>query len=419
MSDARKCAICALGMADKGRHAQAALAAVKIDGQARQMCTELVYGTLRTRPRIMRMLADVLPKARKLPHNMLIALQMAVYSLFFQEQEADYAIVNETVQFVKKQFGQKLANVANAALRGLLAQNICYLPADFAETAQFFAMPRQIADIWHSAYGETNAIALMRRSFQRPRAALRVNARHKLARPLLSALSANADACKIGEFGFAFAQGKTPDLLLNVEIAKLHAEGAISWQAAGSQLALQKLGIHTDWRHAPIWDACAGIGGKTLAMLENGLRVTLATDTSMRRLASLRPQCLRLSLPMPFIAAADLRKPPVKKWHGHILADAPCSGTGVLARRPDIKLRHIDFAQLRQLQTALLHALFACLEPGFELAYITCALNPAENEEQIQKLARTFANAEIICQWQTPHAHPWLEGMYACRMRKN
>lgn len=420
-SNPRQAAIGAIWATDGGQQAQAALAATGLSGSAYQFCADLVYGVLRCRIRLRMLLANVLAKPRKLPPLMLIALEAAAYSLFFQDKAAGYAVVNETVKFVKKSFGQNLAQVANGALRRLIRLGEGEPPLrDLASQADFYAMPYAIAQIWQQAYGEGNAGLLLRRSFQRPHAALRVNLRRPCGAELLAALLAEPWAIAVGPGGVAFPPGKLPPDILGRDLAYWHGLGAFSWQQAGSQLILEKLKLGSAWQGAPIWDACAGRGGKTTALLEQGLEIKLATDTSLRRLRGLEEECARLNLAAPHVALASASFPPAQSWQGHILADVPCSGLGVLARRPDIKARFSPaaMAKLQEIQAGILKTLARVLAPGFELAYLTCTLNPAENEDQIANLLTAMPGLTVARSWQTPHDHPWLEGMFGTCLRK-
>lgn len=408
---------------DKGQLAQAALEATALEGAERQLCTDLVYGVLRARIRIKRLLGEALAKPDKLPSVMRIALEVAVYSLFFQDRAAAYAVVNETVSLVKSRFGQRMAHVANGALRALLRSGQPVPPASedsIADWAAFYAMPAFTGALWKEAYGRENAISLLRRSFGRPYSCLRVNQLHPSGSMLLAALHAQPDCQSVGRAGAAFAPGRLPELVLGRDLRHWHKSGVLSWQAAGSQLVLEELGIADSWKNTQVWDACAGFGGKTLALLERGINVGFVSDTSLARLGNIPGECRRLGLSLPNIAVADAAACAVSAWQGNIIADVPCSGLGVLARRPDIKGRISEaaLAKAAASQSAIIHKLARYLLPGCELAYITCTLNPTENEKQIDLLCKSIPTLEIVSQWQTPHDHPWLEGMFGSRLRK-
>lgn len=525
----RTAALRALLLTDQGQSAQQALASVldaraehkrefsakdKAEAQAaglsahdRALCTELVYGCLRTEIRLDFILATVLRRPQDLPRPMRLILAIAVYGLMFQDKVPAHAVIHEAVDQVRRLFGQGLSRVANGALRSLQRtgqqplQQAFYAAGNKGGKAQapdtdnqnfsaqciFYSAPLWIGNMWRDAYGEQAALALLRRSFERPYSALRINAGHPRARELYDALARNAESfaaenaefsaagkdlaareaysadcmsganaderqgyfgkvaeaagshvepgvvpgaespvllpggsfscpVRIGQWGLAFAAGQMPREVLGFDLRHWQSQGALSWQSAGSQVALLELGLDA-WRE-PVWDACAGHGGKSMALMEWGVPVSLCTDRSIGRLRGLPAQCAALKLPQPAICIADATQPPVRQWRGHILVDAPCSGLGVLARRPDIRRREPQhLAELEVLQRAMLCRLAAMLQPGRELAYITCTLNPSENEKAVQYLTEKNNKIKVVRQWQTNHTHAWLEGMYGALLR--
>lgn len=417
MSNILQIAIRVLQNIEKGQIAQAALEETGLAGSQRQICSDLVYGFMRTHPRLQKELSQYLPQPQKLPAPMRKALELAVYAHLFQERSQIELVCNDTITFVKKRFGQKMANVANAVLRAATGRPPdSNPPTEFGQWAEWHAMPQTIASLWKDAYGETAARNIIKRSFARPHAALRVNPPHR--EEILPELQELPHAVPLTRNGVAFPPGTLPPKIGENTLQNLLHKGILSFQAAGSQVILEKLDLPNAWKNWPIWDACAGFGGKTTALLEAGLKVQLASDTNFGRLRHLRPECARLRIPPPKIAAMSATTPAILSWHGHILADIPCSGLGVLARRPDIKIRHDPYRlpALQALQTEILHTLADMLEKDRELAIITCTLDPAENEQLTEKLLDR--GLELTAQWQTPHDHPWLEGMYGARLRK-
>lgn len=391
--------------------------------QERHLCSELVYGCLRAEIRIACVLGKVLPRPQALPRPMLHILALAVYALLFQERVPAHAAVHTAVQQVASLYGQTLARVANAALRSVqrLGESplhpAFYGKVRWAACAGYYSVPRWMAELWRAAYGEEAALALMQRSFERPWSALRINALHAAADELRATLLALPGTCATGSWGVAFMPGALPESFLERKLSHWQNVGALSSQSAGSQTILEALGL-TSWRE-PVWDACAGYGGKSAALMEQGVPVALCTDRAFSRLRFLPELCLRLRLPVPATALADGTRPPLACWPGHILVDAPCSGLGVLARRPDIRRRgQQHLAELEELQARLLFRLAGLLDSGRELAYITCTLNPAENEKVVERLLRERADLRLLRQWQTPHTHPWLEGMYGAVLRR-
>lgn len=418
MKNPRAAAIQALLRVEAGAHAQAAVAGVagELAEPDRRLCADLVYGSLRMRHELRPALDAVLPNAVKLPPLMRLALELGVYSLLFQDRAPAYAVVNETVAIIKKKFGQRLANVANAALRRLARSGQAgQMP--FAGQA---TLAPEIMELWRQAYGDESAQALATRSLRRPWSALRLNSRRPESAALAAALAQCEGCSPTGASAYAFPPGRLPRTILGRSLDYWLECGLVSRQAAASQVALVELGLVEGWQGKPVWDACAGFGGKTAFLLEQNLDVALASDVSLKRLGGLAGELRRLRLPMPGLILADAAQPPVAAWRGHILADAPCSGLGVLGRRPDLR-EHWQAQKLpglERLQARILDGLAAALAPGNELAYVTCALNPAENEDQIEFFLRRHSDMELLRVWQTPHGHPWLEGMYGARLRK-
>ena len=437
-ADARECAVLALELMDEGMPIQAAVDAVLAGSdppaRERRLCSELVYGCARERIRCEAILGRLLRRPAGLPRPMLHCLAIAVHSLLFQERIPAHAAISAAVRQVDDRYGVRLARVANGVLRSL--QRLGAAPRDAAwyeeardapgqrawrAACRFWSMPPEIADLWRDAYGEETALALLRRCFQRPWTGIRINARHPLAtaaRRSLEAAAPEAACAAVGAWGLAFAPGALPEQALGMPLAALRTAGVLEFQSAGSQVILQELGL-LDW-DAPVWDACAGVGGKSRALLEAGVPVRLATDLSRGRLG--RARAMPSEGTFPALLIADAARPPVRAWDGHILADAPCSGLGVLGRRPDIRCPgRRSMAVLREYpetQGRILTALAARLQPGRELAYLTCTLNPSENEAVVASLREADTALELVRSWSTPMSHPWLEGMYGAVVRR-
>ncbi|MDR2820760.1 MAG: antitermination protein NusB [Desulfovibrio sp.] len=439
--DARSVALHALLLCDAGRHSQSALDQAfgrsGLDLRERRLSAELFYGTLRTELRCGFLLGCVLPKISRLPRPMAHILNLAVYSLLFVRSLPAYAVVHCAVMQTRLLYGAVLARVANGALRSLqrmadetvdqefylrsIKGEIIGHEAKWRALALYYSLPFWIVDLWRAAYGEENALGLMRRSFKRPRVGLRVNLLHPQGRDLFAALRNAApqdQVCPVSACGLAYASGALPFEALGSAISRWVERGAVSFQAAGSLEVLERLGL-ADWNR-PVWDCCAGYGGKSLALLEQGVAVAFCSDNSHSRLRHLSGQCGRLRLPRPVICLADSVRPPLSSWAGHILLDAPCSGLGVLSRRPDIRARRAvaDMPAFAAVQDKLLRKLSEVLACGGDLAYITCTLNTAENELAVERLLHAVPAMRLVRQWQTPHDHPWMEGMFGALLRK-
>jgi len=174
-----------------------------------------------------------------------------------------------------------------------------------------------------------------------------------------------------------------------------------------------------------VLDACAAPGGKAAfiaAHLQNEGSL-LCTDANEKRLPRLEENLDRLGVTCAEVQAHDWTQPAPTEWHGTfdaILADVPCSNTGVIRRRVDVKwrLKPAQFAELRALQEQIVENLVPCLKPGGRLIYSTCSIDPEENEDMIQWALSRFP--ELTCNQQAK-ANPFkdqTDGAYAARLVK-
>ena len=438
--DARDQALKVLALLDEGRPIQSALDDILISSSLsnrdRRLCTELVYGCARERIRTDFILSQLLPNPERLPRLMLHVLAIAIHSLMFQTRIPAHAAISQAVAQAKRHFGLKLARVANGALRsfqrlGAAPQDLSWYedrkiaPEKRCWQAQclFWSLPESIANLWRQAYGDDGALMLMRRSFRRPWTGIRFNARSEKASAIRQELERTipeSERVAIGNSGLAFAPGVLPQEVSGSPLADLRSQGHISFQSAGSQTVIAELGL-ASWQGS-VWDACAGAGGKSLALLENGVVVQLATDLSATRLAQLACSCAASGIAQPALAIADASRPPLRSWKGHILADVPCSGLGILARRPDIRFPERRsqriLKQYAASQRMILKSLAQFLKSGRQLAYITCTLNPEENENLIGAMLKEDRGLTLVRSWSTPIEHPWLEGMYGALLER-
>lgn len=405
-----------------------------IAGKEAAACADLLYSFFRHRLTANWILERLLQNPSKMPPRIRLLLALAIISLFYQAQAAEYAVVSETVAVIKKDFGKILAGVSNAVLRNLLRQKSRLLTCKWFETAVdardsflgsaiYYGMPQEIASVWRKSYGEKAALNLMARSSLRPWKGLLVNTFYPAAEKLQKFFqkSANERIVRIGKWGFAVAPGAMPAEICRQPLEYWLREGAIFSLAAGSQIILKELGV--DKWEAPVWDCCAGVGGKTRFLINSGVNVLLASDVSFRRSGQFFSLWSNYMPKPAFYLRMSACQPALSSWDGNILADAPCSGWGVLARRPDLRRVSANFqmrlAELENLQFKIFIGLLQLLKPGRELAWITCTLNPAENHEMLERVLKSFPSCKVMREWQTPHDHPWLEGMYGAVLKRN
>lgn len=391
----------------------------------KRQATDLVYSVLRADIRLDFVLRRLFPRADRLPALFLLAVKTAACALLFEEHAPAHAIVNGTVSDVRRLFGKGLDRVANGALRSLQRMGSAPLSPDFYRLkgeaddfpalCRFYSLPEEAARLWLVQEGRETAIALMKKSFARPCAGIRVNSSRpgweNLRKKLLGAGALPLPGAA-GESAGVYVPEGGLGLSGRMDLTSLQKDGALSFQQGASLCVMAETGL---LRHdAPIWDACAGFGGKTTALIEAGRVVAAASDCSFSRLRHLPAECARLGIGKPLLFLADASCPPLAKAPGDVLLDVPCSGLGVLARRPDIRRRKQDFAAYAALQERILAKAAALSGKGASLFYMTCTVNREENEDVVRK-AESEGLCRIEAEWKTPVDSP-LEGMYGARL---
>ena len=229
---------------------------------------------------------------------------------------------------------------------------------------------------------------------------LRVNRRLETAADYLARLQdAGMSGAVVG------ASGVRLDRAVPVDALPGFADGQVSVQDAGAQRAAELL-APADGMH--VLDACAAPGGKTAHLLEIADLDLLALDVDARRAARITDnlQRLRLTATVKIGDAAN----PSNWWDGHlfdaILADVPCSASGVVRRHPDIKWlrRESDVRQFARTQAAILDALWPLLKPGGRVLYATCSVFVEENQGQIDAFLARHSDGQRLSEEQ------WLPG---------
>jgi 16S rRNA (cytosine967-C5)-methyltransferase len=332
-------------------------AAADLDSRDRALAQRLAYGTVQ-RVRTLDHAITTLGKrpVRKLDPPVRAALRLGAYQLGFTDVP-QHAAVNETVELVRNARLERAVAFTNAVMRRLsegIEPLLASLPESTAtEAALKHSYPDWVAELWWEELGPEGALALMRAQNEPPERVVRRNRR------------------KEGKV----AGTPDPDLpdALHVERVDedaLHA-GLIWPQSRGSQLAGLVVGAQPGERTL---DLCAAPGGKA-TQLEGEV---VAVELHAGRARELEENVRRLGADNVTVVNADATKlPPELTGFDRVLVDAPCSGLGVLAARPDLRWR----AQpLPELQQELLHVAAERVKPGGTITYSVCTMNPEENE---------------------------------------
>lgn len=420
----------------EGRDLQAALdttlSADPLSDRDAGLVTELVYGYCRLKGRVDALLARFLDAGRPLKPEAQLALGLAAHEIVHLDRVPAYASVNWAVDWAKGYTGAHVSGLFNAVLRRV---------ADMAEAARtlapykdgardeaevlsrYYSCPEWITRLWLKEYPKADAARFLKAQARPPAVGLAVDAAApgpEAALALSRRLGAHPACLGRSGLGLAFQPGQSLAALAEDLSLSPHELAALYRQGFAARQALAALSPER-WA-TPVWDACAGRGGKTRLLLEAGLAPVLASDTHPGRLAALARElapAMASGRLLAFRARAD-RPLPLARQPRTILLDAPCTGLGTLSRRPDIKWkrRPEDMEALARIQAEMLRECFAALAPGGLLVYLTCTLTPAENQRQTARFLEEQPGAGLDGAWATPAEPATGEFFYSASLRK-
>jgi 16S rRNA (cytosine967-C5)-methyltransferase len=333
-------------------------ASERLDDRDRALARRLAFGTVQ-RTRTLDHAIETLGRrpVRKLDAPVLAALRLGAYQLAFMDGVPRYAAVNESVELVRRAGLERAVSFANAVMRRLSdgARALCEaLPEGTpAEAALRHSYPDWVAETWWSELGADETRALMRAQNDEPETAVRL-------------VRGSIEGAEDPELPGAWVVDRVDEEAL--------AEGRIWPQSRASQL----VGLAVDSRPGErTLDLCAAPGGKA-TMLAGAVD---AVEVDEDRASTLEKTAARLGATGVRVVHADGRKlPPELTGYDRALVDAPCSGLGVLASRPDLRWRATP---LPELQGELLRAAIERTRPGGTVVYSVCTINRAEAEDVV------------------------------------
>ena len=391
----------------------------------RPLCQELVYGTLREWPCLEETCLSFLAKPmRRKDQDIMALLCIGLYELEHLSTPI-HAVVSETVNATRALKKPWAKGVVNGVLRAYQRQE--GVAREALSPAAQRALPVWLHTELCTQYdGTAEQISLAAR--HRPPMTLRVNQLKSTRDDYLRSLTEaeiEAAPCAISADGVVLRRP--------VDVGSLpgFSEGVASVQDSSAQLVARLLAPQANER---ILDACAAPGGKACHLLElqPGIEELVALDISESRLQRVIENTTRLDLRLtPLVAdASALPDTLLARPFDAILADVPCSATGVMRRNPDIKiLREFDdIAGFANQQLAILTGLWPALRPGGRLLYVTCSLLAVENDEVVSRFAaRQGAHIDAVTlDTGTPRQHGWQtlpnrrggDGLYFALLRK-
>jgi 16S rRNA (cytosine967-C5)-methyltransferase len=323
-------------------------------------------------------------------------LRLGMYDLLFMDGTPDYAAVNESVEIAKTRISGKSGDVVNAILRRV-QREMANLPKPAHEDrtkliATTFSHPEWMVSRWVARMGERDAFLLMQANNRRPDYFLKVNT--------LKTASPNF-RLRMEKSGVDFEESEwLPDYFKVSSLAEVRSKGwfekglcQVQDIAAGFAPA-----ILNPQAGETVYDICAAPGTKTIVMsgMMNNEGTILAIDINGERITKIAENAEHYGAENVKIRRADAREERFKLADA-VLLDAPCTGTGVLSKRADLRWRRKpeDLEQIVKTQAELLDAAANMVSKGGRLVYTTCSLEPEENMEQIQHFLKEYNNFEL------------------------
>jgi len=353
---------------------------------------EITYGVTKLRKHLDYVLSQLIDRKK----DRLVArevLRIGAYQILFMDRVPDYAAINESVKLLKGE-ALGLAGFVNAVLRRLVRErgkidfpDVTKNPVTFLST--FYSHPEWLIERWLHRYGYEETEQLCRVNNTPPQLCVRANTLRISPLELAAVFQKeNVEAIPGRYADYVYY------LNTSVPVGQLPSfrKGFFQIQDESAVLVGELLNARPTER---IVDLCASPGGKSthLAQATNDNGLIVAVDVSLTRLRPLVQNLRRLRIQSICPVVSDSRYFQVKGCDGALL-DVPCSGTGTLRKRPDLRWRmsENEIRELTTLQLQLLENAVSLLQVGGRLVYSTCSMEPEENEEVVSHFLSTHPN---------------------------
>lgn len=385
------------------------LPGAKLPPLDRGLCQELIYGVVRSQAALDWLIAKK-TNGREQKSALQNFLRLGLYQIFWLDKIPAHAAVHETVELAKRNGFGPQAGFVNAILRGYLrefdATKKILADLKISNPAIGFSHPQWLIEKWRKNFGDEKTRQLLEWNNTPPKTFARVNILKTDAGKLLEKWRDENL-----EYDFVRRDWLDENLVFELKshppLASLESfrNGWFYIQDPSTLLAPLLLEPKSG---ETILDLCAAPGGKTtfIAQLMNNAGKIVANDISEERLKWVEENCRRLGVtiadyrwPVADLSTSE-RAETINPLFDKILVDAPCSNTGVMRRRVDLRRRISpeEILRLRRTQSELLKFAATKLKPGGVLVYSTCSLEPEENSEAIQEFLREHKNFKLESQ---------------------
>jgi len=378
---------------------QRAFADTQLSDADRRLCQELVYGVVRWQAALDWLIARKTNDRQQKPALQNL-LRLGLYQIFWLDRIPDHAAVHETVELAKQSGFGPQAGFVNAILRGYLREadetKKLLAALKISNPVIGFSHPQWLVEKWQKRFGEERTRQLLEWNNTPPKTFARVNTLKTDAGKLIEKWREENV-----EYDFVRREWLEENLVFELKshpplnsLASFR-DGWFYIQDPSTLLAPRELGAQPG---ETILDLCAAPGGKTtfIAQLMNNEGKIVACDISEERLKLVHENCARLGISCVETTQNSKFKTENLKFD-RILVDAPCSNTGVMRRRVDLRWRISpeEILRLRQTQLDLLKFTVTKLKPGGVLVYSTCSLEPEENSEVVKEFLHEHKNFKL------------------------
>ncbi len=404
----------------------AALTQSSLATKDRALCQELVYGVARWQATL-DWLIDRRTGGRAQKAELWNLLRLGLYQLFWLDRVPDHAAVNETVELAKRGGFGAQAGFVNALLRGCLrdreATDRALADLRTAKPDLGYSHPEWLWFRWQDRWGAERAAQLMEWDNTPPKTYARINTLKAEAGKLLARWREQEDM----EYDFFLRDWTGENLMFELKshppLAKLPSfhEGLFYVQDPSTLLAVRELDPQPG---ETVLDLCAAPGGKTtyLAQLMQNRGCIVAGDTAPERLRLLQENCARLGVTCVEPVLLQENGPSVigDRRFDKVLVDTPCSNTGVIRRRVDLRwrIRSEEIERLRATQLDLLCRSAALVKPGGRLIYSTCSLEPEENRAVVEAFLSANPTFKLESERELLPFRDGVDGAYVAGLRR-
>ena len=370
----------------------------ELDGINRGFFTELVYGTIENKLYLDYVIQKYSrQKLQELSKEVLVILEMGLYQIREMDSVTDFAAVDESVKLCKKVF-PKGSGFVNAVLRNVLRDPGAFdidIKAPLERISVEYSVSLDIAGLLADQYGIEEAEDIMYGFSMKPKLYIRVNSLKTTVSKLAELLREEGAEPEETE---GVKDALSVKNLKNIENSRSYKEGLFSVQDISSMKCVRELGPQPG---EYILDLCSCPGGKTgyIAELMKNEGSIDAMDVSENKLELVKNTCRRLGVSIVRTRQNDatVYSEDMAARYDRVLVDAPCSGIGIIRRKPEIRYKTIkDISSIYNVQRKIIQNASRYVKPGGVMIYSTCTINREENQYITDEFLKKNSNFERV-----------------------